>query len=390
MNILNENCIDKEQKLEATQLIQILKILLHDININTQRDGNDFTTFDNRVAVCQMQDSGGTHHPEVYKNCLKEMKENTSQNELTQEQRSRFLPIFYVILGHAQHWHLRIHYKEQCYNIDSTTSFKSSLRNLWHWSSINSDYNHFTRNQSDEWSCGYHCLDMLMNFLKNEIEFAQSHTKKKIDSSEIDSSEIDISKAIDDCYTANHGSDQMSIIQRVLLKWASIVTDDTNVRDTLGDVSDEEYELLKPPTPQISESLKTIYSFMKSSTNKKRWNEYCITRFSEKMYVRLADIKMTNDELSDWEKTQQQFYDGILTFDEVDNDEIKKKKINSAIKIQRLSRRRSTRKSHKNSDAKKKNSAINKIQRLSRRRSTWKSSHKKPDIQGKKNDGSNR
>ena len=244
-NILQTKCMENKQKLSAVHLIKLLKILLHDININKQHV--DRTALDYRVAVCQMQDGTGKHRQEVYNKCLEQMvytvqnengftpeqktlmhkttmgpivlqwkqqnpptvessaqqivwytdddtqqslnsknistsfylflRDNFSENVdtttnsekiiidkrvLSQDWIDLFneyystpnptlpdassigcLPIFYVILGHANHWQLLVHYQNKTHIIDSTTQLRSQLRNFWNWSFIPTDAYHF-------------------------------------------------------------------------------------------------------------------------------------------------------------------------------------------------------------------------------------------------------
>ena len=426
MNILQTNCMEMKQKLSAVQLIQLMKILLHDININNQHV--DRTALDYRVAVCQMQDGAGKHRRKVYYNCLQQMV-YTVQNEngFTPAQKAlmhkttmgpivlqwkkqqtpptvessakqqtpptvessakqqtvwytdddtqqslnsknistsfyRFLcdnfsenvdtttnskkiiidkrvlsqdwidlfneyystpnptlpdassidclPIFYVILGHANHWQLLVHYQNKTHIIDSTTQIRSHFRSVCNMSSIPTDVYHFTGNQSDNWSCGYHCLDMLMTFLQVEIECA---TLEK---------EIDIQKTITNCTYPKNDPAHLKIIEKVLLKWGEIATNDAKDHATPTDDSDDVFESIKSPRQlQISASLLTKIE----SCNMNAWNQYCSIKFSENMYVRIADITMTEKALSDFQKETQKP-------DFVEHD--------SATKIQRVHRAR--------------------------------------------------
>jgi phage anti-repressor protein len=198
------------------------------------------------------------------------------------------LPIFYVILGHANHWHLLVRYKNESHIIDSTNSVKSGLRNVWNMSSIPAKFYHFTNNQSDSWSCGYHCLDMLMTFLQEEIECTKSQEEQNID------------QTIAKCKYPSNGPSHLKIIERPLLRWGEIATNDADVvpATSANGSEDDIFESIKSPAQQqVSDSLNTKIE----SCDMNLWNNYCSTKFSENMYVRIADIKMTGEELRDFQ-----------------------------------------------------------------------------------------
>ena len=125
-----------------------------------------------------------------------------------------------------------------------------------------------------------------MTFLQVEIECT---TLEK---------EIDIQKTITKCKYPKNDHAPLKIIEKVLLKWGEIATNDAKDHATPTDDSDDVFESIKSPRQQqISASLLTKIK----SCDMNVWNHYCSIKFSENMYVRIADITMTGEELRDFQ-----------------------------------------------------------------------------------------